>query len=97
MAQGVHVDHDALQAQQDQLNTSYGELVGVLDRLRGQITDLVETGFKTESASESFRQAHERWNTAATTCIDELNAMRDYLRGTSQAFAETDQAATIKL
>lgn len=97
MAGGVHVEHEALQSQAQQLDQSYTELVTVLNRLKGQIGDLVSTGFVTDSASGSFAEAHERWNGAANTCIVELNTMRDYLKQTSDAFAQTDSSATIRL
>ncbi len=96
MAGGVHVDHEALTAQAGQLTTSHGELVGIISRIRAQIAELTSSGFVTDSASGSFAEASERWSNAATTCVDELTVMKDYLGRTSEAFAQVDQSATVK-
>jgi WXG100 family type VII secretion target len=93
--QQVHVDHEALAAQAQALVASHGELVAILSRIRGQITDLTSSGFVTDSASGSFAEAAERWNNAATACVDELQTMRDYLNRTSTAFADTDAAMKV--
>lgn len=94
--QGVHVEHEALATQATQLSTSHGELVAVITRLRSQIQELTASGFVTDSASGSFAEASERWSTAATTCVDELTNMRDYLNRTSETFANADQAMTVR-
>ncbi|MGF1645864.1 MAG: WXG100 family type VII secretion target [Kineosporiaceae bacterium] len=97
MAGGVHVEHEALATQAQAFHASHGELVAILTRIRGQIQDLTSSGFVTDSASGSFAEASERWNTAATTCVDELQTMRDYLNRTSTAFADADQAMTVRM
>ncbi|MGF1662540.1 MAG: WXG100 family type VII secretion target [Kineosporiaceae bacterium] len=97
MAGGVHVEHEALAAQAQALSASHGELVATLNRIRSQIQELTSSGFVTDSASGSFAEASERWNSAATSCVDELQTMREYLNRTSSAFADADQAMTVRM
>jgi WXG100 family type VII secretion target len=93
----VHVDHAAMATQASRLTQARAELEAQLNQIQGQITELVSTGFVTDSASGSFAAAHERWNAAAKSCIEELDIMGSYLTKTSGAFADVDQAFTVKL
>ena len=93
----VHVEHGALETQAARLAQARAELDTQLQQIKAQITELVSSGFVTDSASASFAAAHEKWNTAARTCIDELDVMGQYLSKTSQAFAQVDQQFTVKL
>ena len=93
----VHVDHAAMSTQASRLTQARGDLEAQLQQIQSQIAELVSTGFVTDSASGSFAAAHERWNAAAKSCIDELDLMGSYLTKTSGAFAEVDQAHTVKL
>lgn len=93
----VHVDHDAMAGQAARLGAARQELDEQLRQIQAQIGELVSTGFVTESASGSFADAHARWNTAAKSCIEELDLMGSYLKQTSGAFAQVDQASTVRL
>lgn len=93
----VHVDHAAMAAQASRLVQARAELEAQLQQVQAQITDLVSTGFVTDSASGSFASAHERWNAAAKSCVEELDLMGSYLTKTSGAFADVDQAYTVTL
>jgi WXG100 family type VII secretion target len=93
----IHVEHGALEAQAARLAQARAELDTQLQQIKTQITELVTSGFVTDSASGSFAAAHETWNTAARTCIDELDVMGQYLSKTSQAFGQVDQQFTVKL
>jgi WXG100 family type VII secretion target len=97
MSGKVHVEHGALEAQAARLAQARAELEARLQQIQAQITELVSSGFVTDSASGSFAAAHEKWNTAARTCVEELDVMGQYLSKTSQAFAQVDQAFTVKL
>lgn len=93
----VHVDHAAMSAQASRLVQARSDLDAQLQQIQSQIAELVSTGFVTDSASGSFASAHERWNAAAKSCIEELDLMGSYLTKTSGAFADVDQASTVRL
>ena len=97
MAGGVHVEHDALATQAQRLATAKNELEAKLTEIKGQIQELVSSGFVTDSASESFRVAQENWDTAARNCVGELEVMGQYLGKASAAFADVDSQFTVKL
>src|SRR3712207_5413868 len=61
MAGGVHVEHGALAEQARRLATAKNELEDKLREIQSQIQDLISNGFVTESASESFGAAADRW------------------------------------
>lgn len=97
MAGGVHVEHDALATQAQRLATDKNDLEAKLTQIKTQIQELVSGGFVTESASESFREAQERWDTAARACVGELEVMAQYLGKASAAFKDIDSQFTVKL
>jgi WXG100 family type VII secretion target len=94
---GVHVEHDALTQQAQRLAANKNELEGKLQEIQGQIQELVSNGFVTDSASKSFADAHERWNTAAKNCVGELETMGSYLSKASEAFKGVDEQFTVKI
>jgi WXG100 family type VII secretion target len=97
MAGGVHVEHDALATQAQRLATAKNDLEAKLTEIKSQIQELVSGGFVTESASESFREAQERWDTAARATVSELEVMAQYLGKASAAFKDIDSQFTVKL
>jgi WXG100 family type VII secretion target len=94
---GVHVQHDALATQAQRLAQDKNELEAKLTQIKSQIQELISGGFVTESASKSFGEAQERWDTAARACVGELEVMAQYLGKASAAFKDVDQAFTVKL
>lgn len=94
---GVHVEHDALVQQAQRLAQQKNELESKLQEIQTQIQELVSNGFVTDSASKSFADAHERWNTAAKNCVGELETMGTYLSKASDAFKDIDQQFTVKI
>jgi WXG100 family type VII secretion target len=94
---GVHVEHEALATQAQRLAQAKNELEAKLQEIQTQIHDLVSNGFVTQSASGSFSEAHERWNTAAKSTVSELELMGQYLTKASAAFKDVDQQFTVKL
>jgi WXG100 family type VII secretion target len=94
---GVHVEHDALTAQAQKLGASKNELEAKLQEIKGQIENLVTSGFVTETASDSFAQAQAQWNQTAMSCIAQLEGFAQYLGKASEAFRSTDSQFTVKL
>lgn len=92
----VHVEHEAMAAQATALQNARADLDAMLTTIQAQIQDLVSGGFVTESASGSFEAAHERWNTAAMTCVAELETMGSYLARASEAFSDVDTQFTVR-
>jgi WXG100 family type VII secretion target len=93
----IKISHEQMQAEATNLANVKNQLEQDLTTLQSKIQQLVGEGFVTEDASKSFADAHERWTTAAKSCVGELENMSRYLFKTSEAFAQVDQAFTVKL
>jgi WXG100 family type VII secretion target len=94
---GVHVEHDALLEQARKLGESKNALEAQLQEIKGQIENLVTSGFVTETASDSFAEAQAAWNQTAMQCISQLEGFSAYLGKASEAFRATDGQFTVKL
>lgn len=94
---GVQVDHDAMATQAQRLAQAKNDLEAKLTEIKGQIQELISGGFVTQSASDSFGQAFERWETAARSTVGELEIMGQYLGKASAAFKDVDTQFTVKL
>jgi WXG100 family type VII secretion target len=94
---GVSVTHEAMQTQARRLAEAKNHLEEQLAQIKAQIEELVQTGFSTQKASESFREAQAQWNQAARTCVGELENMSQYLGKASEAFKSVDEQFTVKL
>ncbi len=92
----IAISHERMASEAANLKAVRGQLESDLGALRAKIAQLVSDGFVTQSASQSFNEAHERWNSAATSCISELDNMSTYLSKTSEAFAGVDTGYSIK-
>ena len=96
-ANGVNVTHEAMETQAKRLAEDKNRLEEILQKIKGEIEELVQTGFNTQMASDSFRDAQVRWNNAAVSCVSELDGMAQYLGKASAAFKEVDSQYTVKL
>ncbi len=92
----IKISHERMASEAANLKAVRAQLENDLSTLRGKIQQLVNEGFVTQTASQSFNEAHDRWNTAATNCISELDLMSQYLAKTSQAFADIDSGYSIR-
>jgi WXG100 family type VII secretion target len=96
-AGGVNVTHESMETQAKRLATHKNDLEAKLQQIKGEIEELVNTGFSTQMASDSFRDAQAKWDTAARACVSELENMAQYLGKASAAFKEVDSQFTVKL
>jgi len=61
-----------------------------LESLRRMIDNLVQTSFKTQSASPKFQQSYEQWNNGAKNAIHGLEGMSAFLNKAVQGHQELD-------
>ncbi|MGL5830256.1 MAG: WXG100 family type VII secretion target, partial [Angustibacter sp.] len=59
----IKISHERMASEANNLKAVRGQLDETLSALRTKIQQLVTDGFVTQSASQSFNEAHERWNT----------------------------------
>jgi len=63
-----------------------------LQALRNYIANLVSSGFVTTAASVAFDDTYQRFTQAATTTINELNQLAQFLDTAANQMEETDNS-----
>ncbi len=85
----VTVDYAQLQTTASQLQTGKQNVEQELTRLQNLITNLVQSGFRTDQASGKFQMSYEQWTTGARNVMQGLEGMRSFLQ------AVVDQHTTL--
>lgn len=84
--------YDAMDAMAGKLNTGRDEIGGVLDRLKGQVDELLGDDFKTQHASGKFGEGYHELTNGLSDAVNGINDMADALRNMMQAIKDTDAA-----
>lgn len=92
----ISISHGEIEAQAKNLADIKNQLETVLNAARTQVQTLVESGGFKSSAGSSFDATHQEWTTSTMKSVSLLEEMATYLTKASGAFAEIDQAYTIK-
>ena len=86
----VNVAYGDLETVSSQLGSGQEELTNILDKLKGQVDQLVSSGFVTDKASGAFQSSYERFTTGATETIEGLDGMSQFLARTQEALSDLD-------
>jgi WXG100 family type VII secretion target len=87
----VNVTYEQIEAVAGQLASGHDEITQQLTQLKSIVDQLVETGFVTDSASKTFQQAYEEFNTGVVQTIEGLDTMSRFLTQAARAFQDQDQ------
>ena len=68
------------------------EITGQLQALQSRISNLISSGFVTDSASGAFHASYENFTQSATSVVSNLDNMAGMLRQIASTLQETDQA-----
>ena len=79
-----------LETVSSQLRSGQEELTNILDKLKGQVDQLVSSGFVTDKASGAFQSSYEQFTTGATETIEGLDGMSQFLTKTQEALSDLD-------
>jgi WXG100 family type VII secretion target len=93
----VQINHADILAQSNQLKTLKAELETTLNNCSNQIRNLHDSGAFTGLSGASFTETYNEWHLSATKTIALMENFGEHLGKTSAAFAEVDQAFSIKL
>ena len=88
----MNVTYSEMQSEASALRNGQQEIVGQLNALRNRITNLVSSGFVTDSASGAFHQMYENFNNGATQTINALEQIAGSLENMARTLQETDQS-----
>ena len=86
----VNVAYEDLETVSSQLGSGQEELTNILDKLKGQVDQLVSSGFVTDKASGAFQSSYEQFTTGATETIEGLDGMSQFLTKTQEALSDLD-------
>ena len=87
----LSVTYEDLQSAGTYLVQGHDDLSTRLSDLQSYITNLVSSGFVTDSASKQFENTYQQFTTGATQTIDALQGLSQYLTQAAQVLQDTDQ------
>lgn len=86
----LDVSYDKIQAAADKVAVIRAGLQDALDHAAMCAEAVVDTEFKTETASGAYGARFSTFTTDTTALIKSLDEIRDFLRGTIDEFSSTD-------
>lgn len=92
----ISVVHGDIETQAKSLAEIKNQLEQILNTAKGQVDSLRESGGFKSAAGDSFNATYEEWTGANLKSVGLLEEMSTYLTKASGAFADIDQAYTIK-
>ena len=97
MPQGdIQVSHGSIEDQGAALARMKNELEENFTRAKAQVMELESSGAFKGLAGASFQDKYAEWNTSITTTLQLMEQFGAHLGKTSKAFAEIDQAYSLK-
>lgn len=87
----LKVSYEDLATQSRALRDGQAEAEAILNKLRGQISALVNEGFVTQKASGAFDATFQEFTRGATQTLEALNGLAGFLDKSVEALASTDE------
>ncbi len=75
----ITVSYDEMRNSVNQLKQGQQDIEGKLQSMKTMIKGLVETAFRTQSASPRFKDSYEQWDQGAMNVIAGLEGMSQFL------------------
>jgi len=79
MAGEIKVTYADMEREAGQLKTTSAQVTQDLIRLKGQIGNLLSSGFVTDAAAPAFNARYDRFNTNATSVMEDLQWLGETL------------------
>ena len=93
----LNVTYEELTTQASNLKAGEEELMSTLNRLQGQVNQLMSVGFQTDKASGAFGTSYEQFTKGAKETISGLEGMASFLRKAQQSMSEMDSSLASSL
>ncbi len=90
----VQISYEEMLASARKLEQARTDIQGQLEGLLKMVANLVQTSFKTQMASERFRQSYEQWDKGAKNAITGLESMSTFLNRAVQGHRDLDSNLT---
>lgn len=86
----VNVTYADMQAAANRLNAGEQQMNSDLTNLQNMISNLVQSGYVTDTSSKQFEQSYTEFTQGARKMMHGLQGMAQYLNAAAKAFHETD-------
>lgn len=86
----LNVTYADIENMVSRLKSGQTDLVRILEQLKGQVDELVSTGFVTDQASGAFQASYEEFTNGATQTVNGLEGMYTFLTKTKEAMVDLD-------
>ena len=86
----VNVTYEEMQHSAFQLQQGQSDLEQTLNRLKGMIENLIQTGFVTDTASGAFQQTYEKFTQGSIQTISGLEGLSKFLTQAADTMQQTD-------
>lgn len=93
----LNVSYDQMQQEAQALIAGKEQINQELQMMRNRITNLVNGGFVTDSASGAFHNSYEQFNQGATMTISALDQLSNNLMQVANTLQQTDQALAAQM
>ncbi len=87
----LHVSYDDMRSESVNLRRAKDDIHNQLNQLAQRISNLVSTGFVTDSASVKFDENYRQFTQATTNAVAALEDIAANLDNTARVLQETDQ------
>lgn len=86
----LNVTYADIEGMVSNLRNGQSQLNEILNKLKGQVDQLVASGFVTDKASGAFQSSYSEFTNGATKAVNGLEGMHAFLSKTQQAMRELD-------
>ena len=90
----ISVSYEEMRLSASKLDQGRTSIEDQLESLRKMIDQLVQTSFRTESASPKFKESYEQWNSGAKNAMAGLEGMSTFLTKAIQGHKDLDTSLT---
>jgi WXG100 family type VII secretion target len=88
----ISVSYEEMRSSAARLDQGKENIEQQLESLSQMINQLVDTSFRTQSASPKFRASYEQWNSGAKNAVAGLTGMSAFLRQAVQGHQDLDSS-----
>ena len=86
----INMTFQEIRDQATRLDTGRQELQDKLNALKGEVDQLISSGFQTDASSGAFGDTYNQFTQGAAATIDGLQGMTSFLNMTAQSMQDLD-------
>jgi uncharacterized protein YukE len=87
----LNVSYEQIGSARNALEKTRGDVISLLETMKGKISELTSSGFVTDRTSKAFNEAYAKYTKGATTTIEGINDVANFLKKVEDTLRSTDQ------